>query len=184
MRALPAVGDASRSTLTRRTHYHCAVFTVVEINESNWQVAVAVEGRSDQVTFVASHQPVALVILSKCYVCPDGLVWRPYLALDGDVPVGVAAIASGPGRAQLRHVAIDHRRQGEGLGRRFVDALVATISRTQPSCRSVVVTTHPDNQVALSLYLTAGFHRTGVMSGIEPLLELDIPNRSPADTGR
>jgi ribosomal protein S18 acetylase RimI-like enzyme len=162
----------------RPADYHYGVFKVVEIDESNWQDALTVEVRSDQLSFVASYSPVALVILSKCYVCPEGQAWRPFLAIDGDVPVGVAAIASSPERAQLRHVAIDHRRQGEGLGRRFVDELVAIISRAQPSYRSVVVTTHPDNQVALSLYSAVGFRRTGAVSGIEPVLALDLTKRT------
>lgn len=34
--------------------------------------------------------------------------------------------------------------------------------------------------VALSLYLSAGFRRTGAMSGIEPVLELDVPT-NPRD---
>src|SRR3954466_8054398 len=154
--------------------YDYAVFELREIDESNWEQALTVEVRGDQVQFVAAYQPVALVILSKCYVRPGGRTWLPYLAIDDDVPVGVAAVALGDERAQLRHVAIDHRRQGEGLGRRMVDALVATISRTKPTCRSIVVTTHPDNKAALSLYESAGFSRTGAMSGIEPVLALEL----------
>ena len=150
------------------------MFELVEIDASNWRRALAVEVRPDQVHFVADHQPVALVILSKCYLRPDGLTWTPYLALDDDQPVGVVAVASGEDSAQLRHVAIDHRRQGEGLGRLLLDAVIAAISRGRPMCRSVIVTTHPENAVALSLYLSAGFRRTGAFSGIEPVLSLDL----------
>src|SRR4051812_28582353 len=56
------------------------MFELVEIDVSNWRRALAVEVRADQVRFVADHQPVALVILSKCYVRPDGQTWTPYLA--------------------------------------------------------------------------------------------------------
>jgi ribosomal protein S18 acetylase RimI-like enzyme len=150
------------------------VFELAVIDASNWRRALEVEVRSDQVRFVADHQPVALVILSKCYVRPDGQTWTPYLALDDDEPVGVAAVASHGDGAQLRHVAIDHRRQGAGLGRLLVDAVVAEIRRTQPGCRSVLVTTHPENEVALSLYRSAGFRPTGAFSGIEPVLALDL----------
>jgi len=150
------------------------VFELVEIDESNWRRALAVEVRPDQVPFVADHQPVALVILSKCYVRPDDQRWTPYLALDDKEPVGVVAVASQGDDAHLRHFAIDHRRQGEGLGRMLLDAVVAAISRTQPMCRSVIVTAHPENETALSLYLSAGFHRTGAFSGVEPVLSLDL----------
>ena len=158
------------------------MFELLEIHESNWEKAFAVEVRREQDRYVAAHQPVALVILATCYVRPDGRSWLPYVAIQDDVPVGVAAVASAGDRAQLRHVAIDHRRQGEGLGRRMVDALVATIGRTQPTCCSVIVTTHPENEAALSLYLSAGFRRTGAMSGIEPVLRLDLAGSSAAPT--
>jgi len=64
----------------------------------------------------------------------------------------------------------------------LVDALVAAVGRTQPMCRSVIVTTHPENEIALSLYLSAGFCRTGAMSGIEPVLALDLTERRAART--
>jgi ribosomal protein S18 acetylase RimI-like enzyme len=158
------------------------VFALAEIDASNWQQALQVEVRSDQVRFVAGHQPVALVILSKCYVRPDGRTWTPYLALNDDEPVGVAAVASEGDRAHLLHVAIDHRRQGEGLGRMLVDAVVAAVRFIEPTCRSVYVTAHPENEIALSLYLSAGFRRTGAMSGIEPVLTLDLTERRAART--
>jgi diamine N-acetyltransferase len=123
---------------------------------------------------VADHQPVALVILAKCHVRPGGHVWRPFLALDDGAPVGVAAVAVEGDRAHLRHVAVEHRRQGQGLGRKLVDALVAAIRRSHPACRTVVVTAHPDNEIALALYDSAGFRRTGTFDGIEPVLTLDV----------
>jgi ribosomal protein S18 acetylase RimI-like enzyme len=157
------------------------MFELVEIEESNWRRALEVEVRADQVPFVADHQPVALVILSKCYVRPDGQTWTPYLALDDEESVGVVAVASEGDHAHLRHFAIDHRRQGEGLGRMLLDAVVAAISRSQPMCRSVIVTAHPENEIALSLYLSAGFRRTGAFAGVEPVLALDLsgPRQSP-----
>lgn len=150
------------------------VFELVEMDASNWREALAVVVRPDQVRFVADHQPVALVILAKCFVRPGGKTWTPYLALQDGEPVGVAAVASEGTQAELRHVAIDHRRQGDGLGRRLVDALVDTIVRTQPTCRSVNVGAHPENEIALSLYRSAGFRDTGRMSGIELELTLDL----------
>jgi ribosomal protein S18 acetylase RimI-like enzyme len=154
--------------------YDLGVFELTEIDASNWRRALAVEVRPDQVRFVADCQPVALVILSKCYVRPAGQTWTPYLALYDDEPVGVVAVVSEGDVAQLRHFAIDHRRQGEGLGRMLVDAAVAAVSSTQPMCRSVIVTAHPENEIALSLYRSAGFRPTGAVSGIEPVLALDL----------
>lgn len=61
----------------------------------------------------------------------------------------------------------------------MLDAVVAAISRDEPMCRSVMVTTHPENEIALSLYLSAGFRRTGALSGIEPVLALDLIGPRP-----
>lgn len=150
------------------------MFELEVIDASNWRQALAVEVRSDQLHFVADHQPVALVILAKCYVRPDGQTWTGYLGLHDREPVGVAAVAWQGYEAHLRHVAIDHRQQGQGLGRKLVEAVLAAISRNMTGCRSVIVTTHPQNEVALSLYESAGFRRTGAKVGIEPVLALDL----------
>lgn len=156
------------------------MFELVTIDGSNWRHALEIEVRADQVAFVADHQPVALLILAKCHVRPGGHAWSPYLALDDGEPVGVVAVASDGELAHLRHFAVDHRRQGQGLGRMLADAVVAAISRDQPTVRSVVVTTHPDNEAALALYRSAGFHDTGTFAGIEPVLALDLPVPRPA----
>ena len=81
---------------------------------------------------------MALVILAKCFVRPDGKTWTPC------------------------------------LGRLLLNWLVDAIVRTQPMCRSVNVGAHPENEIALSLYRSAGFRDTGRMSGIEPELTLDL----------
>ena len=88
--------------------------------------------------------------------------------------MGVVGVVSEGDHAHLRHFAIDHRRQGEGLGRMLLDALVASISLRQPRYRSVIVTAHPENEAALSLYQSAGFHRTGAFVDAEPVLALDL----------
>ena len=152
-----------------------------EIDVANWARAVEVEVRPEQVPFVADVQPVALVILAKCYLRPDGHRWTPYLAVDDGQPVGVVAVVSTPDRAHLRHFAVDHRRQRRGYGRMMLDCVIASIREEQPALRHVQVTTHPENGPALSLYESAGFRRTGAFTGIEPVLVLDLSDgRIPA----
>ena len=111
---------------------------------------------------------------------PDGQAWTPYLAVDKGEPVGVVVVASKGDHAHLRHFAIDYRRQGQGLGRFMLDAVITAVSRSQPTCRYLQVTTHPENEIALALYQSAGFRHTGAFSGIEPVLTLDLidPQRS------
>jgi len=43
----------------------------------------------------------------------------------------------------------------------------------------VFVATHPENEIALSLYESVGFRRTGALSGIERLLALDLIESRP-----
>lgn len=155
-----------------------AVLELVEIDEGNWRQSLAVEVRPDQVALVADVQPAALVILAKCYLRPEGQTWKPYLALDDGEPVGVCGVASESARAHVRHFAIDHRRQGEGLGRLMLDEVIKAIRKSQPACRAVQVTTHPENEAALALYRSAGFRDTGDVAGIEPVLVFDIAGTS------
>jgi ribosomal protein S18 acetylase RimI-like enzyme len=155
------------------------VLELVEIDAANWRQSLTVEVRPDQVALVADVQPVALVILAKCYLRPEGQTWTPYLALYRGEAVGVTGVASGSDRAYLRHFAIDHRRQGEGLGRLMLDEVVAAIRSSQPACRYVQVTTHPENTAALALYRSAGFRDTGDLAGIEPVLLLEIVPTGP-----
>lgn len=150
------------------------MLSLTEIDETNWRDALAVEVRADQLPFVAEHQPVALVILAKCFVQPDGQEWTPYLAVDDGDPVGVLAVAHHGDHAHLRHVVVDHRRQGQGFGRWMLDAAISAVQSSRPACRYLQVTTHPENEIALALYRSAGFRLTGAFSGIEPVLVLDL----------
>ena len=43
------------------------MFKLTRTDAANWRQALEVEVRPDQLPFVADHQPVALIILSKCY---------------------------------------------------------------------------------------------------------------------
>lgn len=42
------------------------------IDARNWRESLGVRVAEEQLRFVADHQPVALVILAKCYVQPGG----------------------------------------------------------------------------------------------------------------
>lgn len=82
------------------------------IDAGNWREALDVLVRDDQLAFVADHQPVALVILAKCFVRPGGRRWEPLLVRDArGLTVGVLALEHGPDGCELRNFAIDARRQ-------------------------------------------------------------------------
>ena len=52
------------------------------ITASNWREALAVRVQEERLAFVASIQPVALIMLAKCWVNPDGQHWFPFLLRD------------------------------------------------------------------------------------------------------
>ena len=92
------------------------VFELAEIDESNWRQALTVEVRTDQVAFVADHQPVALVILAKCYLRPDGQAWTPYLGLsDGELRLARRDIGRAPLLLRARVVLVCSLRRLQGL---------------------------------------------------------------------
>jgi diamine N-acetyltransferase len=144
------------------------------IDQSNWRAAVAVQVSPDQVTLVAGHQPVALVILSKAYVRPGDLDWEPLaLTKEGSV-VGVVALAHAHAHTELLHLAIDESMQGRGVGSAAVGLLVAHVAETRPSSRQVQLTVHPDNARAQRLYRSRGFLPTGQVRDGEPMWSLDL----------
>lgn len=140
------------------------------IDADNWRDALAVRVADEQVPFVADCQPVALVILAKCFVRPDGRRWEPLLVRgDRGVAVGVLALAHGEDDCELRHVAIDVERQRSGYGTAAVRAVVERARRSAGACTHLVVTAHPDNRAAHQAYRSAGFDRDGEERAGEPV---------------
>jgi diamine N-acetyltransferase len=58
-------------------------------------------------------------------------------------------------------VVIDRRYQGNGYGRSAMEAVIASIRRTEPQCRAIGLGCKPDNVVGQSLYRSLGFRPTG-----------------------
>jgi len=149
--------------------------TVVAIHEHNWSDALAVEVTAAQLPFVADYQPVALTILAKAYLRPSGDEWEPLAFRDeGARTVGVVALVYSADACRVRHFAIDAEQQKRGLGGAAMAALIDHVRATRPSCRSMVVTFHPDNDAARRLYTRAGFVVTGVQQNGEPVCSLAL----------
>ncbi|MDH3731093.1 MAG: GNAT family N-acetyltransferase [Acidimicrobiia bacterium] len=145
------------------------------INESNWQEALEVRVSDDQVPFVADCQPVALVILAKCFLRPDGRRWEPFLVRHSHgLVVGVLALTHGDGDSELRHVAIDAEQQGRGFGTSAVKAIIDRLRTHEVDCMELIVSAHPDNHAAHAVYRSAGLAWNGERRGIEPLWRLTI----------
>lgn len=140
------------------------------IDESNWQEAIEVQVDDEQVALVADCQPVALVILAKCFLRPDGRRWEPFLVRDSrGTVVGVLALTHGGGNSELRHVAIDAAHQGRGFGTSAVKAIADRLRRHELDCAELVVSAHPNNHAAHAAYRSAGLVWNGERRGAEPI---------------
>ena len=145
------------------------------IDATNWRAAVEVRVGDDQLRFVADSQPVALVILAKCYVQPGGRRWEPLLVRTnaGDV-VGVFALTHNNGSSELRNFAIDLAYQGRGIGTATVELIIGRLRATEPDCRELIISAHSDNNAAHSAYQAAGLTWNGETRESEPVWRMGI----------
>ena len=149
------------------------------ITRDNWREAIEVVVADDDLKFVADHQPVALVIMSKCYVRPSGAEWTAWLIRAGDKPAGVFALVFAAEHCLLINFAIDHRLKRRGIGTRAVELALELVAAERPRATSVTLTVHPDNVAAQGLYRAAGFTPTGDMSDGEPMWRRSLRPTSP-----
>ena len=126
------------------------------ITPRNYEAALAVRVQSDRLRFVASIEPVALIMLAKCWVNPDGQAWHPFaLEVDGSV-VGIVAVGVGGDVAWVHHVLIDADAQGHGYGRALMVA-VGDWLRSLGTVTRVGLNVLSENDVAWRLYASLGF---------------------------
>ena len=141
-----------------------------EITPHNFESAVRIRIRPDQEHAV---EPVAHS-LAEAYVHPAGVAW-PRLILDGDRPVGfLMAFLDidwyGDGsvrRSGLWRLNIAAEEQGRGYGRFAVEAVANELRRRNTP--QMYVTWHEGPDGPESFYLRQGFHRTGELSGTQPV---------------
>ncbi len=124
--------------------------------------------------YVASHQPVALVILAKAYVRAGDLDWEPLAVTAGGPVVGVVALAHANQYTELLHLAVDVAHQGQGVGSAAVELLVAHVVATRPDAEAVRLTVHPENGRAQRLYRSQGFLPNGDVQAGEPIWSLSL----------
>lgn len=126
------------------------------ITARNYEGALAVRVRPSRLAFVASIEPVALIMLAKCWVNYDGQTWHPFaLEVDGQV-VGIVAVGIGGDVAWVHHVLIDEGSQGRGYGRALMVA-VGDWLRSLGTVTRVGLNVVPANEVGWKLYASLGF---------------------------
>lgn len=135
------------------------------ISRENWRDALKLTVLPEQQAFVADHQPVAAIILSKAYVREAGATWNPYAFYAGTEMVGLVAHAHEPEKALhwIFHFFIDHRFQGRGHGKAALQRLLDRIRAEYPPDPVVQLSVHPENDRARNLYLDAGFTVTDIV---------------------
>src|SRR5690348_3132082 len=90
-----------------------------EVTLENWQEALRLAVRPDQLRFIADYQPIAAIALAKAYLRPGDRTWTPY-ALYRDVHadmVGFTVLSYQPGSSDdcwIFHYFIDWHEQGRG----------------------------------------------------------------------
>jgi ribosomal-protein-alanine N-acetyltransferase len=89
---------------------------------------------------------------------------RWYLvAEDGDAVVGYAGLIAYPDEAHVATIGVAGARQGEGIGARLLDALLAEADRRRVPV--VLLEVRADNELAQGLYRRRGFAEIGRRRG-------------------
>ncbi len=143
----------SESTTTRGRPV--AGVELVEVDATNWRDVAGVTPRTGQERFVS---PVTYYLC----LCHYGQIWHPLaVVVDGAVVGHVMwAIDDADGSRWIGGFVIDGAKQGRGIGRAVIEALIERLS-ADPACREVALSYAPENAVARKLYAGLGFVETG-----------------------
>ena len=149
-----------------------AYITLRDITANNWRATLALTVHPAQQPFVAECVPIAAIVLAKAFVQPGGMTWLPYAIYADDELIGLIELACDPASADkywIYHFFIDQRYQGQGHGKRALNAFIAMLKTRYPNCRSLWLTVHPDNAAAQHVYTGVGFAPTGEQRDGEPV---------------
>ena len=144
------------------------MLSLAPLGPHNWRESLTMTVQPERQAWVSSVSPVALMLLAKSYIRPDGQVWFPF-ALEADgVMVGVLGVGiddpgapSVPQTAWLHHVLVDVAAQGRGYGRAAMGAVGRWVREQHPTVTLVGLCVLPENGIALALYRSLGFEPVG-----------------------
>lgn len=148
-----------------------------KVTRQNWRKTLSLSVHPDQQRFVSDFSPISLIGLAKAYVRPFNFIWLPYAIYADDLMIGFLELAFEPTKddvSWLFHFFIDHHYQGQGYGKSALKSLIEHIKINHPTCQSLHLTVHPENQWAQHLYTNAGFKPTGNEAFGEPAYRLDF----------
>jgi len=135
---------------------------LVEISEDNHRAVRALAVRPDQTHLVASVDGS----LADAYVWKDAL-FRAAL-MDG-TPIGYVVVfpfdRDGYRVINIVRLMVDARYQGQGHGRAILTTTLNWVSTFTPRPDLLRISTLPENEPALALYLSLGFEPRGTEDG-------------------
>jgi diamine N-acetyltransferase len=158
--------------------YYKGTMTTIDLREitrDNLRICIELDVSPEQRAYVAPNvQSVA-----EAYVLPEA---DPRLIYADDEPVGFVLFhprEDGPEHYIVRFM-IDHRFQGQGLGRRALAAAVEWVAREKTADR-VRLSVVSENKAARELYLSAGFVETGEIDRGEVVMEGPVTLSRPGE---
>ncbi len=138
------------------------VIELVRITPDNHKAIRALEVRPDQSHLVAGVD----ASLADAYVW-EGALFRG--ACEDDVPVGYVMVypfdRDGQRIVNIVRLMVDAAHQGRGVGRAVLNETLSWISAFSPRPDALRISTLPENEVALGLYLSSGFEIRGTEEG-------------------
>ena len=140
------------------------------VTRENLRVCLDLDVLPSQREFVAPN----VRSLAEAYVLPEA---DPRVIYADDEAVGFVLFhpdEKGPGYYIVRFM-IDHRFQGQGLGRRALAAAVDWVV-LEKGVDQVLLSVVPENAAALELYRSAGFVETGEIDHGELVMEKKVTN--------
>lgn len=147
--------------------------TVRPITEKNWLTALTLDVHPAQHAFTASVERS----LARAYIQPYGYIYEPMAIYVGAAMVGfycfVYRLDDGS-HCVLNGFFIDKAQQGRGYGRAFLAYFLDRLRRQSPPYAELLLTVHPENQVAIHLYTTFGFTTTGRLIEGEQEMRLSL----------
>lgn len=152
------------------------VIRFVDIDESNWKAACALQVRPDQSPFVCHFEPAAAEALAAAYVRPGGFAWVPFGICSGDSMVGFFLLCEAADSEEqwLRFFFVDRQYQGRGFARMALKELADFAVSRFPGTHRIKLIVHPDNQRAMDVYQAAGFVLTEELYSGYPVWVLGI----------
>ncbi|MFJ8066076.1 GNAT family N-acetyltransferase [Psychrobacillus sp. NPDC096426] len=133
---------------------------LVEINKDNWLRTVLLttneDGKATVIEkFVASN---ALSIVQSIY--ETGWIVRGIEVDDKTIGFTMYGLDEDTKNYWICRLMIDHTSQGKGYGREAIQLILDDMKQLE-GCETIYLSTEPDNEVAIKLYESFGFQKTG-----------------------